>query len=48
VNAATRIFISNKQAALPFVNMILLPAVTNDIQETKKLNVHLYNALKKA
>lgn len=46
---ATRLFISAKPAvAQPFLHAILLPAVRDEIQETKKLNVHLYNALKKA
>jgi essential nuclear protein 1 len=47
--AATRIFISAKpQTAQIFLNTVLLPAVQDNIQETHKLNVHLYNALKKA
>lgn len=47
--AATRIFISGKpQTAQIFLNTILLPAVSDHIRETQKLNVHLYNALKKA
>jgi essential nuclear protein 1 len=47
--AATRIFISSKpQTAQIFLNTVLLPLVTEHIQETHKLNVHLYNALKKA
>ncbi|KAF1918536.1 rRNA processing protein-like protein Bystin [Ampelomyces quisqualis] len=47
--AATRIFISAKpQTAQIFLNTVLLPAVQENIQETHKLNVHLYNALKKA
>jgi essential nuclear protein 1 len=47
--AATRIFISSKpQTAQIFLNTVLLPAVQSHIQETHKLNVHLYNALKKA
>ncbi|KAF2743385.1 Bystin-domain-containing protein [Sporormia fimetaria CBS 119925] len=53
VYAATRIFISaNAATAQEFLNAILLPAVQQDILEakkdTRKLNVHLYNALKKA
>lgn len=49
VYAATRLFISGKpQTAQAFLNMVLLPAVQDDIRETNKLNVHLYNALKKA
>ncbi|KAH7068043.1 Bystin-domain-containing protein [Paraphoma chrysanthemicola] len=47
--AATRIFISAKpQTAQIFLNTVLLPAVQDNIQETHKLNVHLYNSLKKA
>jgi essential nuclear protein 1 len=47
--AATRIFISSRpQTAQIFLNTVLLPAVQSHIQETHKLNVHLYNALKKA
>jgi essential nuclear protein 1 len=49
VYAATRLFISGKpHIAQQFLNMVLLPAVQENIQETKKLNIHLYNALKKA
>lgn len=49
VYAATRLFISGKpQIAQQFLNQVLLPAVQQDILETKKLNIHLYNALKKA
>ncbi|KAF2197970.1 bystin [Delitschia confertaspora ATCC 74209] len=47
--AATRLFISsNPQNAQIFLNTVLLPAVQENIHETHKLNVHLYNALKKA
>ncbi|KAH7380497.1 Bystin-domain-containing protein [Phaeosphaeria sp. MPI-PUGE-AT-0046c] len=47
--AATRIFISAKpQTAQIFLNTVLLPCVQENINETHKLNVHLYNALKKA
>ncbi len=47
--AATRIFISAKpQIAQLFLNTVLLPIVQDNIRETHKLNVHLYNALKKA
>jgi essential nuclear protein 1 len=47
--AATRIFISAKpQTAQIFLNTVLLPCVQENIGETHKLNVHLYNALKKA
>ena len=46
--AATRLWISAKgPAAQRFVSMVLLPRVRDDIRETKKLNVHLFNALKK-
>ena len=49
VYAATRLFISSKpHIAQQFLNMILLPAVQDNIRETHKLNVHLYAALKKA
>jgi essential nuclear protein 1 len=49
VYAATRLFVSSTpQNAQIFLNTILLPAVQDNIQETHKLNVHLYNALKKA
>ncbi|KAH8724104.1 rRNA processing protein-like protein Bystin [Phaeosphaeriaceae sp. PMI808] len=47
--AATRIFISAKpQTAQIFLNTVLLPCIQENIQDTQKLNVHLYNALKKA
>lgn len=47
--AATRIFISSKPYnAQLFLNTVLLPAVQADIADTQKLNIHLYNALKKA
>jgi essential nuclear protein 1 len=47
--AATRIFISGKpQIAQIFLNTVLLPLCQQNIQETTKLNIHLYNALKKA
>ncbi|KAJ7929175.1 Bystin-domain-containing protein [Mycena leptocephala] len=48
--AATRIFISSMkppQAQL-FLSVVLLDAVRDDIQQNKKLNVHYYNALKRA
>ncbi|KAL1956675.1 hypothetical protein VTO42DRAFT_6925 [Malbranchea cinnamomea] len=49
VYAATRIFISAKpQIAQQFISMVLLDRVRDDIRETKKLHVHVYNALKKA
>ena len=47
--AATRLFISSKpHIAQQFLNSVLLPAVQDNIRETHKLNIHLYNALKKA
>ncbi|KAJ4985049.1 bystin [Stagonosporopsis vannaccii] len=47
--AATRIFISSKPfTAQVFLNTVLLPAVQANIAETGKLNIHLYNSLKKA
>lgn len=46
---ATRLFISAAPGvAQPFLASILLPAVRDSIAETKKLHVHLYNALKKS
>lgn len=46
---ATKIFVSSKPIVVRrFVEMILLERVREDIHETKKLNVHLFNALKKA
>ncbi|OAX77176.1 hypothetical protein ACJ72_08528, partial [Emergomyces africanus] len=49
IYAATRIFISAKPLiAQEFINTVLLDRVRDDIHETKKLNVHIYNALKKA
>lgn len=49
VYAATRLFISSKpHIAQQYLNSVLLPAVQDNIRETHKLNVHLYNALKKA
>ncbi|KAK2732965.1 snoRNA-binding rRNA-processing protein [Myotisia sp. PD_48] len=47
--ACTRIFISAKpHIAQHFISVVLLDRVKDDIRETKKLNVHIYNALKKA
>ncbi|KAL1965440.1 hypothetical protein VTN77DRAFT_5696 [Rasamsonia byssochlamydoides] len=47
--AGTRIFISAKPAiAQAFINTVLLPRVRDEIHENRKLNVHTYNALKKA
>lgn len=49
IYAGTRIFISSKPAiAQQFINMVLLERVRDEIHETRKLNVHVYNALKKA
>ncbi|KAI1766221.1 Bystin-domain-containing protein [Hypoxylon sp. FL1150] len=46
---ATKIFVSSKPIVVRrFMEMILLDHVREDIHETKKLNVHLFNALKKA
>ncbi|KAL5364628.1 Bystin-domain-containing protein [Aspergillus floccosus] len=49
VYAATRIFISSKpMVAQEFISTVLLDRVRDEIHETKKLNVHTYNALRKA
>lgn len=49
VFAATKIFISAPpNVAQHYLNTVLLDRVKEDIYETKKLNVHLYDALKKA
>lgn len=47
---ATRIFASSLTAskAQRFYNLVLLPRVRDDISEYKRLNFHLYMALKKA
>lgn len=47
---ATRIFTSNlkENMAQRFFNLVLLPRVRDDIAEYKKLNFHLYEALRKA
>lgn len=47
---ATRIFTSNlkEKMAQRFFNLVLLPRVRDDISEYKKLNFHLYQALRKA
>ena len=47
---ATRIFVSNlgSKMAQRFFNLFLLDRVRDDIAETKKLNYHLYLALKKS
>ncbi|KAF9535014.1 Bystin-domain-containing protein [Crepidotus variabilis] len=48
--AATKIFISTMKPAQAqlFLGVVLLDAIRTDIQENKKLNVHYYEALKKA
>ncbi|XP_069489144.1 bystin [Ambystoma mexicanum] len=50
VYQATRIFSSNlkERMAQRFYNLVLLPRVRDDIAEYKRLNFHLYMALKKA
>ncbi|OJJ45523.1 hypothetical protein ASPZODRAFT_134202 [Penicilliopsis zonata CBS 506.65] len=49
VYAGTRLFISSKPiVAQEFINTVLLDRVREEIHETKKLNVHTYNSLKKA
>lgn len=46
---ATKIFTSSRPAvAQAFCQDVLLPRVREDIRETKKLNVHLYKAMKKS
>jgi essential nuclear protein 1 len=47
---ANRIFVSNlkPQSAQRYLNLVLLPAVREDIAQHKKLNFHYYEALKKA
>lgn len=47
---ATKIFASNfnTKMAQRYYNVILLPAVQDNIQQYKKLNYHLYMAVKKA
>ncbi|KAM3528390.1 hypothetical protein MY4038_005928 [Beauveria bassiana] len=45
---ATRIFVAAKPHVVQrFLEMIVLEKVRDDIYETKKLNVHLFNSLKK-
>ncbi|CEM22182.1 unnamed protein product [Vitrella brassicaformis CCMP3155] len=48
--AATKIFASNMTPAMAqrFYNLVLLPAVREDIQANRRLNFHYYEALKKA
>ncbi|KAK3713149.1 hypothetical protein QZH41_010041 [Actinostola sp. cb2023] len=50
VYQATRIFVSNLNAKMAqrFFNLLLYPRVRDDIAEYKRLNYHLYMALKKA
>ncbi|XP_064596706.1 bystin-like [Liolophura sinensis] len=47
---ATRIFASNLNAKMAqrFFNLVLLPRIRDDIAEYKRLNFHLYMALKKS
>lgn len=46
----TRIFASNlkEKMAQRFYNLVLLPRIRDDISEYKRLNFHLYQALRKA
>ncbi|KAK2760031.1 snoRNA-binding rRNA-processing protein [Arachnomyces sp. PD_36] len=49
IYAGTRIFISAKpHIAQEYISLVLLDRVRDDIHETKKLHVHIYNALKKS
>ncbi|KAI1426533.1 Bystin-domain-containing protein [Xylaria sp. FL1777] len=49
VFASTKLFVSAKPAVVrEFLNMVLLEHVRDNIAETKKLNVHLFDALRKA
>ena len=47
---ATRIFSSNLNAKMAqrFYNLVLLPRIRDDISEYKRLNFHLYQAIKKS
>lgn len=47
---ATRTFASNlkEKMAQRFYNLILLPRIRDDLAEYKRLNFHLYQALRKA
>uniref|UniRef100_A0A914VFM0 Bystin n=1 Tax=Plectus sambesii TaxID=2011161 RepID=A0A914VFM0_9BILA len=47
---ATRLFASNLNAKMcqRFYNLLLLPRIRDDIEEYKKLNFHLYQALRKS
>ncbi|CCX31895.1 Bystin-domain-containing protein [Pyronema domesticum] len=45
---ATKLFVSQKSSQCQkFLNIILMDRIREDIQENKKLNIHLYNCLKK-
>ena len=49
VFAATRVFVSSSPAvAQEFLREVVLERVKSDIHETRKLNVHLYDALRKS
>eukprot|EP00051_Salpingoeca_urceolata_P027599 m.482324 g.482324 ORF g.482324 m.482324 type:complete len:434 (-) comp22494_c0_seq1:18-1319(-) len=50
VYQATRVFVSNLNVKMcqRFLNLVLLPRVRDDIDEYKRLNFHLFMALKKA
>ncbi|KAI3378762.1 hypothetical protein SNEBB_010399 [Seison nebaliae] len=50
IYAATRLFVANldNQMSQRFYNFVLLPRVRDDIAEYKKLNRHLFMALKRA
>lgn len=47
---ATRIFASNlkEKMAQRFYNLVLFPRIRDDLAEYKRLNFHLYQALRKA
>ncbi|KAJ5072274.1 bystin [Anaeramoeba ignava] len=50
IRAATTIFVSstNSQASADFFEIVLLPYIRDQLKNNKKLNLHLYEALKKA
>lgn len=49
VYAGTRLFISSKaHVAQEYISTVLLERIRDEIHETKKLNVHTYNSLRKA
>ena len=49
VYEATRLFVSSTPSTCQgFITEILLPRVRDDIHETKHLNIHLFNSLKKS